>query len=98
MKKVLLTCGLATAVALSSVSTGFAFEKPAKGDREPDLEKIFNKLDADQSKDLTLAEFTGKREAEKAKKAFDRLDKDGDGKLTLKEFTTRPMKKKKDDK
>ena len=96
MKKMLFTWCVATAVAVCFLSTGFAAEKPAKGDKKPDFEAIFKKLDKDSSGDLTLAEFKGKREEEKAKKSFDRLDKDNSGKLTLKEFTTRPMRKKGD--
>lgn len=92
MKKVLLSC-----VALACLaSTGFAEEKPKKEGKKPDLAAVFKKLDKDGSGDLTLAEMTGKRDAEKAKKAFERLDKDKNGKVSLEEFKNRPMKKKGD--
>lgn len=93
MKKVLLTWCVTLCVTVCFVSGGIAAEKPAKGEK-PDLEAQFKKLDKDKSEDLTLEEFKGKRDEEKAKKQFDALDKDKNGKLSLKEFTTRPMRKK----
>lgn len=96
MKKVLVTLCLTMGVALCLNSFSLAAEKPEKEAKKPDLEAVFKKLDKDKSNDLTLEEFKGKREEEKAKKQFDRLDKDKNGKLSLKEFTDRPMKKKKD--
>ncbi|QDT34395.1 EF-hand domain-containing protein [Thalassoglobus polymorphus] len=91
MKKVLFTMCLALGVAVTALSAN-AEEKPKKG-KKPDLEAIFKKLDKDKSGDLTLEEFKGKRDEEKAKKAFARLDKDKNEKVTLKEFKERGQRK-----
>ncbi len=52
-------------------------------------EKIFHKLDKDESGDLTAEEFAGKRKAGKDRIAqrFGMIDKDGNGMLSLDEFT-----------
>ena len=61
-------------------------------------EEQFAKMDKDSDKKVTLAEFKGKREGDKATKAEERfksLDKDKDGSLTLEEFKAGAKKKKK---
>jgi len=71
-------------------------EPPKTEEKKPDYEAQFKKKDANSDGKLTLEEFKGKLEGEKAtmaEKQFKRLDKDSDGKLTLEEFKTRPMKK-----
>ncbi len=70
---------------------------PAAEEKKPDYEAQFKKKDKDSDGKLTLEEFKGKLEGDKAtmaEKQFKRLDKDSDGKLTLEEFKTRMMKKK----
>lgn len=60
-------------------------------------EEVFKKMDKDGNGKLSLAEFVGKREGDKATKAeanFKKKDKDGDGNLTLEEFKAGGKKKK----
>ena len=68
-----------------------ADEKP-----KPTPEEAFKKLDKDSDGKLTIAEYKGKREGEKAAKAeefFKKLDKDSDGSVTLEEFKAGMTKK-----
>ncbi len=83
---------LTLGVALTTLSAN-AEDKPKKGDKKPNFDAIFKKLDKDKGGDLTLEEFKGKRDAEKAKKAFERLDKDKNEKVSLKEFKERAQRK-----
>ena len=70
-----------------------AEDKPKPEKKKPDPAAQFQKLDADKDGSLSVTEFTGKRDAEKAKKAFDRKDANKDGKLSLEEFKAMPGKK-----
>jgi Ca2+-binding EF-hand superfamily protein len=73
-----------------SVAPAAAQEKKA-----PDLDAAFKRLDKNSDSKLTLEEFVGKREgdkAETAKKAFARLDKNSDSSLSLEEFKARGKK------
>ncbi len=91
MKKLILSL---CAVCFASTLTVGAIAQEKKPKPEP--EAAFKKLDKDSDSKLSLAEFTGKREgdkAEMAKKAFEKKDKDKDGFLTLEEFKATPKKK-----
>lgn len=82
---------LAVAMVVALCGVGLAQEKKATP------EERFAKLDKNSDKSLSLEEFKGKKEGEKATKAetqFKRLDKDSDGKLTLDEFKAGAKKKK----
>ena len=85
MKKVgLMAVAFAVGFGLCGIS-GVAQEQKQK--RTP--EEAFARMDANGDKKLSVEEFVGKREAEKATKAkdqFKRLDKDNDGFVTLEEF------------
>lgn len=93
MMKISLCAFLAGIVSLNVLGlSAFAEDKP-----KPSPEERFKKLDKDSDGSLTLEEFKGKAEGEKATKAEDRfkkLDKDSDGKLTLEEFKAGAGKKK----
>lgn len=84
---------VAAIVALIS-PLAMAKEK-GEGKPKPTPEERFKKLDANGDGKLTLEEYTGKQDAEKAKEHFKALDKDGDGSLTLEEFSAKPEGKKK---
>jgi Ca2+-binding EF-hand superfamily protein len=76
-----------------SFSSALAADKP-KGEQDP--EAVFKRMDKNSDGKITLEEFLGKREGDKAeqgKKAFARLDKDSDGNVTLEEFKARGKKK-----
>ena len=61
---------------------------------QEDKKKIqFDKLDADKSGTLTLAEYTSKVKTPEREAAFADRDTDKDGSLTLLEFSTPPAKK-----
>ncbi|HEX3659214.1 MAG TPA: EF-hand domain-containing protein [Pirellulales bacterium] len=65
------------------------FVAPAVAAEQKSPEEIFKKKDANGDGKLSVDEFVGKAEGEKADKAkarFAKLDKDGDGSLTLAEF------------
>jgi hypothetical protein len=88
MKKFLMSAAVAACV--------FGLQAPSfAADEKPDLDTVFKKADKDGDGKLTIEEFVGKREGEKADKAketFAKLDKDSDGKLTLEEFKNRKKK------
>ena len=68
-----------------------ADEKP-----KPSPEEAFKKMDKNGDSKLSLEEFKGKRQGDKADKAeanFKRKDKDKDGSLTLEEFKAMGKKK-----
>ena len=84
--KILLAIALAFGM---SVSVYAADEKPS-----PD--EAFKKMDKDSDGKVSLAEFKGKRDGDKATKAeatFKAKDKDSDGFLTLEEFKAGGKKK-----
>lgn len=91
MKKIAAFCpALALLFALSAPI--LAEDKP-----KPTPEETFKKLDKDSDGKVSLAEYKGKKEGEKAEKAearFKKLDKDNDGSLTLEEFKAGATKKK----
>lgn len=96
MKNVLMTLSIALGMAIATAAVGVAEEKPQKGEGKPDAEMMFKRLDKDGNGALTVEEFLGKREGEKADKArevFKKLDKDQNGTVSLKEFKERPMRK-----
>jgi Ca2+-binding EF-hand superfamily protein len=80
---------LALALAAGLCVPALAQEKKAA-----DPAETFKKLDKDSDGKVSLAEFKGKREGDKATKAeeqFKKRDKNSDGFLTLEEFA--PKKK-----
>jgi Ca2+-binding EF-hand superfamily protein len=88
MKRLLACCLL-----LGLTVPGFAADEKPK----PDPEMMFKKLDKNSDGKLSLEEFKGKREGDKAaaaEKAFKAKDKDNDGSLSLEEFKAMPPKKK----
>ncbi len=63
-----------------------------KEGEKADPEAQFKKMDKDSDGKVTLEEFVGKKDgekADKAKAAFAKLDKNSDGSLTLEEFKDR---------
>ena len=102
MKKLVLSLCAATFVAALSFSAMAEEKKPPKGDaKKPDPEMVFKRMDKNTDGKVSLEEFTGKREgdkAEQAKKQFARLDKNSDGSLSLEEFKARGGKPKPADK
>jgi Ca2+-binding EF-hand superfamily protein len=71
-----------------------AQDKAQQPKRTP--EEQFKRMDANNDGKLTVQEFVGKREGEKAEKAkdqFKRLDKNNDGAVTLEEFLAGQKKK-----
>ena len=74
---------------LAALLGGFAVPSFAEDKPKPDPEQVFKKKDANGDGKLSMDEFVGKLEgekADKAKAAFAKKDKDGDGFLTLEEF------------
>lgn len=73
-----------------------AFCTPAFAqDKKPNPEEAFKKMDKNGDSKVSLEEFKGKREGDKAaaaEKQFKAKDKDSDGFLTLEEFKA-PAKK-----
>ena len=61
--------------------------------QETPKQKQFNKLDADKSGTLTLAEYISINPGAAREAAFADRDTDKDGSLTLVEFSTPPAKK-----
>lgn len=61
----------------------------AKDKEKATPEERFKKLDTNGDGKLSLEEFTGKKDAEKAKEEFTKLDKDSDGFLSLEEFSAK---------
>ena len=85
MKK---TTTLATIVAVTLMGSALCHAQ------EVDKKKLqFDKLDADKSGTLTLAEYTSKVKTPEREAAFADRDTDKDGSLTLVEFSTPPAKK-----
>ena len=65
---------------------------PSRAQENP-KQKQFNKLDADKSGTLTMAEYTSLVKGPEREAAFAGKDADKDGSLTLLEFSTPPPKK-----
>ena len=83
----IVACGLA-------VPALAADDKPKE---KPTPEQQFKRMDKNSDGKLSLEEFKGKREGDKATKAeatFKRKDKDNDGSLTLDEFKAKGKKAK----
>jgi len=87
MRKTLsFVMGLALAIGICGVSY-------AADEKTP--EDVFKKMDKDSDGKISLAEFKGKREGDKATKAegqFKKLDTNNDGSLSLEEFKARKKK------
>ena len=84
MKK---TITLATVVAVTLIGSTLCHAQEDK------KQKQFNKLDADKSGTLTLAEYTSINPGPEREAAFTARDTDKDASLTLLEFCTPPAKK-----
>ena len=92
----LLVVVVAVLVAAGSVSAAEGKKKEGKkGERkrpsvEQMAEKIFEKLDTDKSKDLSLDEFKASprmKDKKKAEEIFNKIKKNDEGKVTVKELT-----------
>jgi hypothetical protein len=78
---------LATIVAVTLMGSALCHAQEDK------KQKQFDKLDADKSGTLTMAEYTSKAKGPEREAAFTARDTDKDGSLTLVEFSTAPAKK-----
>jgi len=78
---------LATVVAVTLMGSALCHAQEDK------KQKQFNKLDADKSGTLTMAEYTSIAKGPEREAAFTARDTDKDGSLTLVEFSTPPAKK-----
>jgi Ca2+-binding EF-hand superfamily protein len=80
------------------LALGFAVPALAADDKpkdKPSPEEQFKKLDKNSDSKLSLEEFKGKRQGDKATKAeenFKKKDKDNDGSLTLEEYKGKQKK------
>jgi len=88
MQRAFFGMGLVCSLAFSAwtMSADSSLGQDAK---KPDKAELFKKIDKDGDSKLSLAEFKGKKEGEKATKAeaqFKKLDKNSDGFLSLEEF------------
>lgn len=83
---------LALAFLIGSSGASVAADKP-----KASVEDQFKKMDKDGDGKISLQEFQGKRDGDKAaaaEKRFKALDKDNDGSLSLEEFKARGKKAK----
>ncbi|PAJ74775.1 hypothetical protein CJF42_08835 [Pseudoalteromonas sp. NBT06-2] len=78
--------GLISITAVFSAPQVLAEKKQKGGKRGHSAEQKFNRIDVDQSSEITLAEMTEPTVA-KAEKKLTRKDKDQDGVLSLEEFS-----------
>ena len=78
---------LATIVAVTLMGSALCHAQEDK------KQKQFNKLDADKSGTLTMAEYTSIAKGPEREANFTLRDVDKDGSLTLLEFSTAPAKK-----
>jgi Ca2+-binding EF-hand superfamily protein len=78
---------LATIVAVTLMGSALCHAQEDK------KQKQFDKLDADKSGTLTMAEYTSKAKGPEREAAFTARDTDKDASLTLLEFCTPPDKK-----
>ncbi len=86
---------LALVVACGLAAPGFAADDKPK--EKPSPEQQFKRMDKNADGKLSLEEFKGKRQGDKAAKAeenFKKKDKDGDGSLSLEEFKGKAKKNK----
>lgn len=91
MKKIMIASLLA-AFVVGSVGIVLAEAK----DKKKSQEDVFQQRDTDADGKLTLIEFKGKRQGEKATKAtkkFEKMDANGDGSVTREEFDATKGKK-----
>lgn len=96
MKSFLLSLLLVPAIAMAA-DNGKP-KKPGKGgDKKPNPESAFKKLDTNSDSSVSLEEFKagplGKKDPAKAEEVFKKRDKDSDGKLTFDEFKAHGPKK-----
>lgn len=87
---------LAAAFLMGATLAPVAMADKGEKKKPKDPAEVFKKLDKDGNDSLSLEEFTGKKDAEKAKKIFAKKDKNGDNALSLEEFSAKGKKKKKD--
>jgi hypothetical protein len=81
---------LAILLLAASFSYGKGAKGSGKGQKHPDSQKIFQKLDADGNGSISLAEFKaspkGQKDATKAEKKFKKVDTDANGSVSMEEF------------
>ena len=85
------TCIQTLGILAIATSLSYGQEEPEKGrKRHPDPEKIFKKLDADNSGGISLEEFKASPRAQqnpaRAEEIFNKIDADDNGSITLEEF------------
>jgi hypothetical protein len=89
-----LICTLMTAALAAALAVPTFAADPPEPKKPRDLDKVFQKLDANSDSKVSFEEFKGKRDETKARKLFDRKDADKDGNLSLEEFKAELKKKK----
>jgi hypothetical protein len=89
---IMKTCIQTLAIMALAASFSFAEEAPKGPDKgkRPNPEKLFKKLDTDNTGSLSLDEFKAspmaKRNPEKAEQIFNKMDKDSADGVSLEEF------------
>jgi Ca2+-binding EF-hand superfamily protein len=83
-----ITTTLATVVAVTLMGSAVCHAQEVDKKKQQ-----FDKLDADKSGTLTMAEYTSIAKGPEREAAFTARDTDKDGSLTLVEFSTPPAKK-----
>jgi hypothetical protein len=89
-----LTAGL---LGMLVLGMGLSPALAGKGQKKRDPAQVFQKLDANGDKTLTLEELKGKgkKDAAKVEKNFKRMDRNSDGKVSLEELKGKGKGKKK---
>ncbi len=93
MKRIIALAASLAICALAFANPAFAADKEKK---KPDPDAAFKKLDSNSDGKVTLEEFKGKKDGDKAAKAektFTAKDKDKNGSLSLEEFKAETKKK-----
>ncbi len=75
--------------AFLALTAPLSMAKDKEEKKKATPEEAFKKRDTNGDGKLSVEEFTGKHDADKAKTAFGKLDKDSDGFLTLEESSAK---------